>query len=145
MELFQNLFQGKKLNATEIALKNKNNKYQELDKYLENINTKLEETKPVVGWTNPNPKVGFADTTVTTSVSFSDYSYYEITFKGFCSNGTVLSTGMIPTNSGTTMLYAENSSQMFNRGTMAPSGNTIRIGNCGNNNYITPQQIIFYK
>lgn len=144
MKLFKDFFKGTKLNANEIAIE-KNGKYQSLVQYLENINTKLEETKPVVGWTNPNPKVGFSKSTVELDVSVEDYSYYEIIYKGYCSNVNVLSTGKIPVNFAATMLYYESSSTLYLRGTMTPSGKNITFADCSNNNYITPQSIIFYK
>lgn len=144
MKTFKNLFKDVKLNVKEIAIE-KDGKYQNLIQYLENINTKLEETKPVVGWSNPNPNVGFAKSTVELDASFEDYSYYEIIYKGFCGNNTVLSTGKMPTTFGATMLYYESASTLYLRGTTVPSDKNITFGSSSNNNFVTPQMILLYK
>ncbi len=126
----------------DLLLKNVYEKIDELKK-------EVEETKPVVGWTNPEPKKLFNAQTVTTSVSFSDYTYYEVIYRGYSGNVTCCSTGKISVNDGALMLYDEGSTVVGLRQSEKPNGKTIKFGSTSGTNVgqsvIVPQQILFYK
>ena len=150
MKVFQKFFNNvAKLNANEVAFSSNGNKYQQLDNYLIKLNKMVDNLSPVIGWTNPEPKKQFNSQTITTNVNFSDYTYYEIIYRGYSGNATCCSTGKISVNDGALMLYAEGNTVVGIRQSDKPSGKTIKFGSTSGTNVsqsvIVPQQIIFYK
>lgn len=144
MKIITNI-NDKKISADLIALKD-NNKAKALTDKLNSIDEKLNDLIPVVGWSNPNPNSSFSKSEITMSVSFNDYSYYEIIYKGYRTNNGVASTGKVPTNFGAFMLYFEYSANMAIRNTSVPNGNKLAFGDAStSNDFLTPQQILFYK
>ena len=103
----------------------------------------------VIGWNNPNPTSLFSSQTITLTDNISNYSYYEIYYKGWRANPHMLTTGKIPVEWGTCLSYYESTGVLGMRTLDKPTGNTMKFGNMtGNgvdNNYTVPYKIILYK
>lgn len=111
---------------------------------LDELNNKITNLMPVVAWKGSLQNRG--EFTITLNTSLSNYKYYEVIYEGYRGNSKLLSSGKIPVEYGTLLVYPESTSYGGNRIIEKPSGNTmlVRNGSLGNQICI-PYQIILYK
>ncbi len=88
MELFKNLFKGKKINANEVAILNENSKYEILDTYLAKY---LGQPKMSVLWENSSPTSSFPAQTVTLSETITNFKLYTVIYKMATDNAMLFS------------------------------------------------------